>query len=113
MSLPSDSNDRFADVSRIVNLRKAPDVPPKRGPRALAIEDPVHGPMLTSKAVALLVDLPEEEVRAELERQRTAETGLCSLPEEWIERSRRVRERLGTDDMAQALAILGIEAGVL
>jgi hypothetical protein len=107
------TDDRFADVSRIVNLRKAPDVPPKRGPRALAIEDPVHGPMLTSEAVALLVDLPVEEVRAELHRQHTSETGLFQMPEEWLARARVVRERIGTDDMAEALAILGIKAGVL
>ncbi|SFO14625.1 hypothetical protein SAMN04489713_104270 [Actinomadura madurae] len=62
-------------------------------------------PMISPAGLALLLDLPVEEVLAEYERQgKGAASGVLRMPAEWRRRGVRVRK--------ETQAALGYEAGM-
>lgn len=54
----------------------------------------VGEPMLSHRAVALLIDLPADVVKAEWDRQGAATQGSMAFPREWAKRGKRVHKEV-------------------
>jgi hypothetical protein len=61
-------------------------------------------PVLSRLGMALLCGVTEAELSAEYERQGRPEA--LRMPQEWIRKGKAISARIGTDNMAEALAVL-------
>lgn len=75
-------------------------------------DDPFAAGLLSTRQMALLLGVSEQELRTEYERQHLAnpDSDGFTIPKQWIRQGNEISARLGVDSVESALRILEAEA---